>query len=70
MRSGKSPFKGRRSTAAILWAVRWYPQFPIGYRDLERMLVDRGVAAVTRPSSAGSRPTPRSWTGACARTWA
>ncbi len=71
MRSGKSPFKGRRFTAAvILWAVRWYLQFPISYRDLERMLVDRGVAAVTRPSSAGSRPTPRSSTGACARTWA
>ncbi|MET0529944.1 MAG: IS6 family transposase, partial [Microvirga sp.] len=22
----------------ILWAVRWYLQFPISYRDLERML--------------------------------
>ena len=28
----------------ILWAVRWYLQFPISYRDLERMLADRGVA--------------------------
>jgi transposase-like protein len=27
----------------ILWAVRWYLQFPISYRDLERMLADRGV---------------------------
>ncbi len=27
----------------ILWAVRWYLQFPIGYRDLECMLADRGV---------------------------
>ena len=44
MRSGKSPFKGRQFTAAvILWAVRWYLQFPISYRDLERMLADRGV---------------------------
>jgi transposase-like protein len=24
--------------------VRWYPQFPISYRELERMLADRGVA--------------------------
>ncbi|MBK3804484.1 IS6 family transposase [Azospirillum brasilense] len=44
MRSGRSPFKGRQFTAAvILWAVRWYLQFPISYRDLERMLAGRGV---------------------------
>ena len=28
----------------ILWAVRWSLQFPISYRDLERMLAARGVA--------------------------
>ena len=40
----KNPFKGRQITAEIiLWAVRWYLQFPISYRDLERMLADRGV---------------------------
>ncbi len=27
-----------------MWAVRWYLMFPISYRDLERMLQDRGVA--------------------------
>jgi transposase, IS6 family len=27
----------------ILWAVRWYLMFPISYRDLELMLLDRGV---------------------------
>lgn len=33
MGSAKSPFKGRQFTAAvILWAVRWYLQFPISYR--------------------------------------
>src|SRR5882672_10609327 len=36
--------KGRQFTAAvILWAVRWYLMFPISYRDLELMLLDRGV---------------------------
>jgi IS6 family transposase len=41
-RSGS--FKGRQFTAdVILWAVRWYLQFPISYRDLELMLLDRGV---------------------------
>ncbi|WP_207462788.1 IS6 family transposase [Azospirillum sp. SYSU D00513] len=40
----KNPFKGRQFTSeVILWAVRWYLQFPISYRDLERMLADRGV---------------------------
>jgi hypothetical protein len=38
-------FKGRQFTAeVILWAVRWYLLFPISYRDLELMLLDRGVA--------------------------
>ena len=37
-------FKGRQFTAdVILWAVRWYLQFPISYRDLELMLLDCGV---------------------------
>ena len=44
MRTGKSPFRGRQFTAeVILWVVRWYLQFPISYRDLERMLADLGV---------------------------
>ena len=43
MKQGGS-FKGRQFTAeVILWAVRWYLMFPIGYRDLEPMLADRGV---------------------------
>jgi transposase, IS6 family len=43
-RNHKNPFKGRQFTAeVILWAVRWYLQFPISYRDLECMLADRGV---------------------------
>ena len=39
------PFRGCRFPAeVILWAVRWYLQFPVSYRDLERMFADRGVA--------------------------
>ena len=38
-------FRGCRFPAeVILWAVRWYLAFPLSYRDLERMLADRGVA--------------------------
>ncbi len=37
-------FKGRQPTAEmILWAVRWCLMFLISYRDLELMLLDRGV---------------------------
>jgi transposase, IS6 family len=45
MKTGKkNPFKGRQFTAEIiLWAVRWYLQFSISYRDLERMFSDRGI---------------------------
>jgi transposase, IS6 family len=44
MQGNKSPSKGRQFTAAIiLWAVRRHLQFPISYRDLERMLEDRGI---------------------------
>jgi len=44
MKMVTSEFAGRHFTAdVILWAVRWYLQFPISYRDLERMLADRGV---------------------------
>src|SRR6202023_3999552 len=38
------PFKGRQfADEVILWAVRWYLMFPISYRDLMLMLLDRGV---------------------------
>jgi transposase, IS6 family len=45
MKTGKkNPFKGRQFTAEIiLWAIRWYLQFPISYRDLARMFSDRGI---------------------------
>ena len=38
-------FRERQFTAeVILWAVRWYLMFPIGYRELELMLEKRCVA--------------------------
>jgi transposase, IS6 family len=43
LRQGQS-FKARQFTAEVIrWAVRWYLMFPISYRDLELMLLDRGV---------------------------
>jgi transposase-like protein len=50
-------FKGRQFTAeVILWAVRWYLQFPVSFRDGERMLADRGVSVDhTTVSEAGDK---------------
>jgi IS6 family transposase len=40
----RKQFKGRQfADEVILWAVRWYLMFPISYRDLELMLLDRGA---------------------------
>ena len=33
----------------ILWAVRWYVAYPISYRELEKMMQERGVE-VNHPS--------------------
>ncbi len=46
LRTGRDEaFKGRHFTAeVILWVLRWYLAFPINYRDLAEMLLDRGVA--------------------------
>jgi hypothetical protein len=41
----KEPVPGCQFTSeVIVWAVRWYLQFPISYRDLELMLRDWGVS--------------------------
>ena len=47
-------FRGFRFPAEmILWAVRWYLQFQLSYRALERMLADRGTCSKPQP-----RPGP------------
>ena len=41
-------FRGFRFPAeVILWAVRWYLQFPVSYRDLEAMR-KRGAVTLDR----------------------
>jgi transposase-like protein len=68
MQGNKNPFKGRQFTAGIIpWAVRWYLQFPISYRDPERMFTDRGVQVNHTLSFAEFRFTLRNWTSACVR---
>ena len=48
-------FKGRQFTAeVILWAVRWYLQFPISYRDLELMLQNRRRLKLAGPPHLGA----------------
>ena len=66
-RENKNPFKGRQFTAeVILWAVRWYLQFPISYRDLERMLADRGVQVDHTTMYRWVQASPPSSRSACA----
>jgi transposase-like protein len=37
-------FKGSHfERDVILWGVRWYVAYPIGYRQLEEMMEERGV---------------------------
>jgi hypothetical protein len=64
-------FKGRQFTAeVILWAVRWYLMFPISYRDLELMLLDRALRWTTPPSSVGARFMLSNWRSGSAPTCA
>ena len=38
-------FQGRQFTAeVILWVARWYLMFPVSYRGLTLLLLDRGIA--------------------------
>ena len=40
-----SDFKRRHFAGEIvLWAIRWYCRYSVSYRDLERMMGERGVA--------------------------
>ena len=41
--------------------VRWYLMFPVSYRDLEFMLLDRVSRWTTPPSSGGSRLMQLNW---------
>ena len=39
-----NPFKWRHFQAAIiLLCVRWYLRYPLSYRDLEEMMLERGL---------------------------
>ena len=39
-----TPFKWRHFQAEIiLLCVRWYLRYPLSYRDLEEMMIERGI---------------------------
>ena len=60
-RRAKGDFKGRHYEATlILQAVSWYLRYPLSYRDIEEMLLERGLERwTTPPSTAGCWPTLR-----------
>ena len=44
-RRSKDDFKGRHFEAAlILQAVSWYLRYPLSYRDIEELFLERGLA--------------------------
>src|SRR5690242_5703766 len=44
-RRSKDDFKGRHFQAAlILQAVSWYLRYPLSYRDIEELFLERGLA--------------------------
>jgi hypothetical protein len=49
-------FKGRRFTSeVILCALPWYLSFPISYRDLAAILLDRGMLTARPPRARKQR---------------
>ena len=60
-RRAKGDFKGRHYEARlILQAVSWYLRYPLSYRNIEEMLLERGLERwITPPSTAGCLPMPR-----------
>ena len=62
MMSDASPFKWRHFEAEIiLLCVRWYLRYALSYRDLEEMMLERGLQSITARSIAGCNVTLRSW---------
>lgn len=50
----KSLYHGHRFPAAVIsCAVRWYHRFRLSLRDIEELLLERGVVVTTRRSVAG-----------------
>src|ERR1051326_2926642 len=44
-RQSKNDFKGRHFQASlILQAVSWYLRYPLSYRDIEELFLERGLA--------------------------
>jgi transposase-like protein len=45
LRSPRSPFAGFRfSPDVVIVAIRWYLRYGLSYRDVEELLVERGIA--------------------------
>lgn len=46
----KADFRGRHYEAGlIVQAVSWYLRYPLSYRDIEEMLLERGLKWITPP---------------------
>ena len=53
-RRSKDDFKGRHYEATlILQAVSWYLRYPLSYRDIEELFLERGLEVVNRTGFLG-----------------
>jgi len=66
----QQPFKWRHFLPeVILMNVRWYSRYSLSYRDLEEMMLERGVEVDIRPFTDGSKLMPLNWTNAFGLIW-
>jgi transposase-like protein len=62
----KQPFKWRHfQSSIILLCVRWYLRYPLSYRNLEEMMLERGLTVDHTTVYDGSRLTLQNWTRDC-----
>ena len=59
-RRSKDDFKGRHFQASlILQAVSWYLRYPLSYRDIEELFLERGLAVLSSLSPKPHRTRDR-----------
>jgi transposase, IS6 family len=64
----QNPFKWRHfQSDIILLCIRWYLRYSLSYRDLEAIMLERGLR-VDHTTMYRSRPTRRSRTGKTLQT--
>ena len=62
-----NPFKHQYPGKVILSAVRWYPRYPLAYKDVAELLTEGGLFIDASCFWRGCRHMHRRWTSAAGR---